>query len=391
LSLHQYGFRSGRSTCDAVTKFIEDCYLSLENKKQCASRFFDLTKAFDTINHKTLLKKLSFYGCDDLTCKLLSSYLENRRQAVFFNGDYSNFSKIEYGVPQGSVLGPLLFIIYINDLPFNIDDAKVNSYLFADDLALSFMSSCENDINYLKVKKTDIINEWCSANGLSINKSKTQDIIFSLKPGHELTTTTFLGVAINSNLNWDTHVDTLSKKMSRGIFMLRRLNGRVSTEVLKSIYYAHIHSHLSYCTIVWGHHSSASQIFILQKLAVRILSRAIFNEHCKPHFIKQDIPTVYAVYILQCLVFVKNNISAGKTINHCERHNYETRTCSQLINKFCKFNKPYESFYGSSIKYFNFLPVDVQNLPNQLFKTTLKRLLIKNCLYSIEDFFSINF
>lgn len=211
-SSRQFGFREGRSTCLAVTDFVKECYSALQSKKYHSSRLFDMSKAFDTVHPNILVQKLAFYGCDNKACKFFLSYLKKRNQTVFYNGVLSEFSTVQCGVPQGSVLGPLLFIIYINDLPYNLRNNHVESYLFADDLALTFTTNSERDSMILKETNTEFVKCWCQANGLKLNENKTQDIHFSFKPGQSHSVATFLGVKLESGLRWDTHVDYIAEK-----------------------------------------------------------------------------------------------------------------------------------------------------------------------------------
>lgn len=388
-SSRQFGFRVGKNTCTAVTDFVKQCYSALENKKYHSSRLFDMTKAFDTVHHDILVEKLKFYGCTGKFCKLISSYLHNRNQTVFFDGTFSKFLTVKYGVPQGSILGPLLFIIYINDLPYNISNDQVKSYLFADDLALSVTTNCSSENNALQDKNMIFIKSWCSANGLHLNENKTQDIHVSFKPGHSNSVVTFLGVKLESGLGWNSHTDHIAKKMSIGVFMIRRLQGRINLESLKDIYYAHIHSHLFYCNILWAHHSSTKRIFTLQKMALRTLAGVKKDTHCRPLFLNFKILTVYSVYVFQCLLFIKNNLKDHR--DHTSLHNYCTRGRHALINNSTLYSKTYKSFYFNSIKLFNFLPTEIKALSDTQFKTTIKSILHRHCLYSIDEFYRINF
>ena len=173
----KYGFRTSKSTLDAVCCFVGRCYDGLENGLPVEGYFFDLTKAFDTVDQEILLQKLKFYGFDNGSTALLSSYLMNRQQAVYVNGTFSKFHILRHGVPQGSVLGPVLFLIYINDLPACIRDECLETYMFADDLAINI--NLNKDVKLID----DIIARvelWCNSNRLALNSNKTENIKFSL-------------------------------------------------------------------------------------------------------------------------------------------------------------------------------------------------------------------
>ncbi len=132
---NQYGFRPKRSTIDAITKLVSDVITATDNRKYCLSVYLDLSKAFDTINHKILLKKLQYYGVRGKALDWFESYLHQRKQYVSYKGEKSSVMEVSYGVPQGSVLGPLLFVLYSNDMPKCLN--KCQSVLFADDTTLT--------------------------------------------------------------------------------------------------------------------------------------------------------------------------------------------------------------------------------------------------------------
>ena len=153
---------------------------ALERRNPVLASFFDLTKAFDTVSYTTLLNKLSFYRFDGVSTKLLSSYLNGRHQAVFLNGSQSQYRLLKYGVSQGSVLGPTLFLIYVNDLPEFIRSECLETFLFADDLAINVIrdniTSSISDMNKISSK----VHDWCCNNNLAINTAKTESLNFSL-------------------------------------------------------------------------------------------------------------------------------------------------------------------------------------------------------------------
>ena len=174
----QYGFRKNSSTELAVTQIVDEIVKTIEKKSILCSIFLDLAKAFNTVNHKILLKKLNAYGIRGNALKLLSSFLVNRKQCTTVNGQKSNFSIVDSGVPQGSTLGPLLFLIYINDLPLH---TNLRVRLFADDACLSFESNnavfLEEKVNF----ELNKVNKWLNENKLFLNSSKSNFVIFTKK------------------------------------------------------------------------------------------------------------------------------------------------------------------------------------------------------------------
>jgi retron-type reverse transcriptase len=175
----QYGFRPKHSTSNAITELSNDIITSLENKQLTLAVFLDLSKAFDTIDHMTLLDKLAHYGVRGVALEWFRSYLTNRRQYVQVNDNRSQIDTITYGVPQGSVLGPLLFIIYTNDLPRNLKTVK--SILFADDTTIYQSSNNTEKLYKAMNEQLKILEDWFKANKLSLNASKTNYILFRNK------------------------------------------------------------------------------------------------------------------------------------------------------------------------------------------------------------------
>ena len=173
----QYGFQPQRSTIDAIAKFTSNVALSTENKDTTMAVFLDLSKAFDTIDHNILLDKLNYYGIRGLALEWFRNYLSNRTQFVSYKGNNSGFQNVTCGVPQGSVLGPLLFILYTNDLPNVLKHSKC--ILFADDTTI-FQTS--HNLTYLREcieYDMGCLSDWFRANKLSLNVQKTQFVVFS--------------------------------------------------------------------------------------------------------------------------------------------------------------------------------------------------------------------
>ena len=391
LFTNQYGFRPHHNTIEAIVKFVEKCFNELENSKQIYGRFYDFTKAFDTISHSTLLEKLKFYGFSNSSIVFLNSYLTDRLQSVYFNGNMSNFKSVKHGVPQGSVLGPVLFIIYINDLPSSIADECLDTFMFADDLALGIS---QNNCNSLNEKLHEIsvrVQDWCNVNKLKVNENKTVDLYFSVsRRNPDLhKSVRFLGIFLQTDLGWRSHVDYLANKISRGIFMIRILRQTLLRESLILIYFGQIHSHLSYGTLLWGHHASTHKLFILQKRAVRIICGVSSRAHCKPLFIELGILTLPSMFVLDCLLYVKQNLINCKAC--CTNHNYSTRNSSDIYLQKCKYSITMNSFLYISYKFYNYLPDNIRNLSLNVYKRTLRAVLMANPLYSVDEFFTLKF
>jgi len=255
----QFGFRAKYSTNHALISLTEKIREALDSGKLACGVFIDLQKAFDTVDHDILLKKLEFYGVRGLTNDWFRSYLTDRYQFTSINGFDSNHNKMKYGVPQGSVLGPLLFLIYINDLHKAIHFSVVHH--FADDTNLLV-----SDFSIKKIQKQinhdlKALCKWLRANKISLNASKTELLVFrhpkkkiefdlKIKIDGKIiipsTYVKYLGIYIDCHLNWKYHVDELSTKLSRANGMLAKIRHYVSYLTLTMIYHGIFSSLLLY-------------------------------------------------------------------------------------------------------------------------------------------------
>jgi retron-type reverse transcriptase len=179
LSKHQYGFRKNRSTEHAIIDFVDKITKAIDKGKYSVGIFLDLSKAFDTINHRILIKKLEHYGIRGVPKKWFENYLCNRKQIVKYKDVQSEVMTIKSGVPQGSVLGPLLFLLYINDIQFCSE--LISIVLFVDDTNILFSHTCLKQLNKIIQIEMNKITDWLNANKLSINTEKTKFILFRSK------------------------------------------------------------------------------------------------------------------------------------------------------------------------------------------------------------------
>ena len=285
--LLQFGFRQKHSVNHALIQITENIRKALDEKKFACGVFIDLQKAFDTVNHHILTAKLEHYGIRGVANNWFKSYLSGRTQYVSIQGYDSDEKAVLHGVPQGSVLGPLLFLIYINDLHKAIRNSSV--YHFADDTnLLNFNTSpkkLQNDINY----DLKCLYKWLLANKISLNCSKTELIFFHMPGenpaekftfkikinGHRIEPSDhikYLGIYLDSILSGKYHCELLSKKLRRANGMLSKVRHYVPTEELKSIYHSIFSSHMIYGCQIWGQASQNVQnIQKLQDRAMRII------------------------------------------------------------------------------------------------------------------------
>ena len=317
----QYGFRSNHNTSFATIDFLEKVASSVDKGEFAFGVFIDLSKAFDTINHGILINKLKYYGITGLSLQWFTSYLTNRNQYVTWNGNNSSTLPISTGVPQGSVLGPLLFLLYINDLP--VASTLLELVLFADDSNILMQGKNLNDIAISLSKELVTIDDWFCANKLLLNASKTNLIIFKSRKcrseinpppiylnGVEIKQVphvNFLGIQLDETLKWYDHTSKVANCISKKIGMMRRVKNFVSKETLKLLYNSFIQPHLLYGLALWGgtFDKGLSRITKLQKKAIRLITGANRMYHSEPRQKKLGLLKLEDLYKLQvnCLTF----------------------------------------------------------------------------------------
>lgn len=382
LSKSQFGFRVGRSTTDAVMEIVNYTLSSLDNKESVAISLMDLTRAFDCVPYNVILQKLEFYGVSSQCSKIVNSYLLNRKQYVSVRGIDSSVADVTMGVPQGSVLGPFLFTIAINDLPRNV---KVESIVYADDTTI--FTSDTNIINLQKSinsAEIDVLN-WFSSNKLLCNKEKTQHITISLsKENQNKCSVKLLGIVLDSKLDWSIHINNLCAKISRVSYLFWKLRGVVSLEYLRMAYFGLFQSHISYGLILWGHSPMVKSILLIQKKVIRTISGAGPFDHCRPLFIKSRILTIINLYIFHTMVYVKNNLRLF--IFRKDIHTYDTRNKCKLNVLHHRLHKTGSSYKVLCVKFFNKLDYKAHTVSIPRFKDRLYNWLLLNPFYSIDEF-----
>jgi hypothetical protein len=322
LSQCQYGFRESLSTELAILELCDRIYEGMTLNNFSLGIFVDLKKAFDTLNHEILINKLEHYGIRGNALDWFKNYLCNRYQFTNFNSCNSELMLISCGIPQGSILGPLLFLVYINDLTYAVSYG--NSILFADDTNILYQHHNLSELEQITNMELEILHKWFAANKLSLNVSKTKYMIFHKKTSsnfpdlniniysntiERVSCIKFLGVVLNENLTWMDHITFKGNKISSALHSISRLKYQLPEHILLILYQTLISPHFSYALSCWGDSPKyvLNRMNILQKKALRIVSNVKYNSHCDPLFKKYKILKVHDLFKLQCIRLAYKN------------------------------------------------------------------------------------
>ena len=387
----QYGFRTGKSTCDALLDMIEGIHDGLNNKMFHLNVLIDLKKAFDTVSHEILVRKLYHYGLSGPPLNLIKSFLSDRKQFVRIGDQSSSVRPNHIGLPQGSNLGPILFLIYLNDFPLVSNVLK--AILFADDSSFSISGANYNDtVNNLNLELNGIYR-WTMANKLTINVSKTQLILFSNRnTGNEnnsfvsigeqnvdiVTSCKYLGVYVDSKLTFKQHITYVTSKIAKNTGILFKIRDSLPLKARLDYYYSMIFPYLTYNVIVWGGTcpTHLSNLIVQHKRTIRILSDLPFNGHTTPVFHKYQILKFIDIHKFYVSIYMFKNKNSAR---YQTTHQINTRNRNQAQPSFNRIAACQRSISYIGPHIWNQLPQDIRNNNNlNSFKRSLKAYLLES-------------
>ena len=366
----QYGFRKGHSTNHALIEIADRIKLAIEDKELICGIFLDLSKAFDTVDHNILLSKLEHYGIRGQAFNLLKSYLTDRKQYVQIGKHKSEHLHINYGVPQGSVLGPLLFILYINNLykACNIGNLRI----FADDTTVFFRCSTKEEITSKGTQIMTQLNAWFKANKLTLNSGKSNFIVFRSNKNtatnlpekinfentsiNRSSSSKYLGVTLDEHVTWNQHITEVCNKLKRYFKLFYSIRDFVNSIQVKIIYYAFIYSRIKYGISTFGFTDDIKiqRMQVLQNKLLKVLLAKNYRYSTNKLHNELGIIKVEDIAKLDAVTFI---------------HNYFNNKLPPLFNNYFTLNRDIHSINTRS---------SVQDIHFKTYKTNIGISSIKS-------------
>ena len=388
ISKSQYGFQKNKSTGDALINLTELIYSGLDSREYTLNIFIDLSKAFDTVNHRILLDKLFICGIRGLPLLWLENYLKDRKQYVGRGDSASSLKISNLGVPQGSILGPILFLLYVNDLP-SVSNV-LSATLFADDTTLTISHPNYDELVVKANRELEPIISWTQANRLTVNVNKTEMILISNRSQTNTDdqivlnneyikfneTVMFLGVKIDTGLTFNNHISYITTKLSKSTGIFYRIRDNLNERARLNFYYGFMYPLLSYNILAWGgtYDTYLNQIIIQQKRIVRLIANSDRLAHTTPLFYQYKILKIADVYRYFISIHV---FKARKSGLYTTDHVRSTRNRDLAVPTFHRLTSSQHSVSYAGPTIWNQLPEYIRcidKLPK--FKTILKKFLL---------------
>ena len=390
LNSQQFGFRRGLNTFHALNTFNEEIYTALDSQNSLLSIYIDFSKAFDTVRHDILLHKLNHYGIRGIVHEWFRDYLSNRTQTTKFLTSVSTPRHVKYGVPQGSVLGPILFLIYINDITHVF--TKLKTILFADDSTFYITGDDPATLIHTANIDLEIFQKWCTSNRLTVNLDKTFYMLFTNKPIKLLPPLFYydtvinrtyqhnlLGITYDDAMTFKFHVTNLTLKLSRIVSLLYQIKDFVPNYVLTIMYNAHVLPHLQYCIPIWcnTYPTHLLPLIRLQKKIIRITTNSDYFAHTQPLFKDTNTLKLFDLNKLQIGIYMYKLIHSTYNVAPRQQHNYPTRTRDNLRTPLHHLTIFQHSMSYTAPKIWNSVPNPLKSLPTlHSFKKQFKNYII---------------
>ena len=401
LTSTQSGFRPKHSTLTAAIDVTDYILSNMDNGDLTGAVFLDLKKAFDTVDHTILLSKLSHLGVIGKELNWFANYLKNRQQCTVIDSMYSGYGQVKVGVPQGSILGPLLFVCFINDLPNVIPD-KSKVVLYADDTGIMCKSKSIAHLNNVLNKVVDNVDSWMSTNKLTVNASKTKVMLFGsqrkignstldIKLGNvnleQVSVFKYLGLWFDPYLRWDSHTEKIASKLSQKIGILRRIRQFIDQPTMCLLYNAIVLPHIDYCCPIWS--SSAGKytdkIQILQNHAARLtLGCKIREKHVIDIYkelkwmnVEQRSNYFTLVIFYRCLHGLAPEYLSDNVRIYSHNHGTRSQSSTNMCVERSRTDWGERAFKNAGARLWNILPIHIKNSPSvDSFKSQLKNHIL---------------